>query len=361
MLGQLMIIGISGTHLKEDEKKFIIENDIGGIILFDRNIQDPLQLRTLTEDIQNLRHHTKSKSPFYISIDMEGGRVQRLKTPFTKWPALRKLGQIDSPTASFNFAFQMGQELKAVGINLDFAPCVDIFSNPENKVIGDRSIGSDPELVAKHASALVRGYLKSEVIPCVKHFPGHGNTLLDSHEDLPVEFSDFDRLESVELIPFKKSFKARADLVMSSHILFKNIDPNWPVTLSEIFINQILKEKLRYRGLVITDDLGMKALTKLYSTEKIAVRALQAGVDILLYCNEPQSPPQAIEAIKKALSEQNLSEESLEKRIQNILQHKSENIKNPALMEKNMALNIIGHPEHFKLAQDIFDGKLDTY
>jgi beta-N-acetylhexosaminidase len=150
--------------------------------------------------------------------------VARLKEPFTRWPALKKIGDLDSPSVAFNFALGMGQELKAVGINFDFAPCVDVFTNPANKVIGDRSISSDPELVAKMASALVRGYMKAEVITCAKHFPGHGNTLLDSHEELPIEEVGLERLHQIELIPFKKAFRSRVDSVMISHILFKSID-----------------------------------------------------------------------------------------------------------------------------------------
>lgn len=139
------------------------------------------------------------KAPLFIGIDQEGGRVLRLKAPFTQWPALKKIGDLDSPTVSFTFAYMMGLEMKAVGINLDYAPCVDTFTNPNNTVIGDRSISTDPEIVAKHASALIRGYMKAEVVV----YSGHGNTLIDSHLELPVEEADLKRLQAVELIPFK--------------------------------------------------------------------------------------------------------------------------------------------------------------
>ncbi|RYZ81106.1 MAG: glycoside hydrolase family 3 protein, partial [Proteobacteria bacterium] len=227
-----MIIGIAGQSLTVDEKKFIVDNNIGGIVLMGRNVGEPKQVHALCSEIQSLRHQTPDKTPLFIGIDMEGGRVARLKAPFTQWPPLKTLGDLDNATVTFHFSNKMGLELQAVGINLDFAPCVDIFTNPQNKVIGDRSISSDPELVAKHASALVRGYIKANVISCAKHFPGHGNTLLDSHEELPVEEVDMQRLDTLELVPFKRSFKARVDMVMTSHILFKNVDPDWPVTLS---------------------------------------------------------------------------------------------------------------------------------
>ncbi|HWU42922.1 MAG TPA: glycoside hydrolase family 3 N-terminal domain-containing protein, partial [Bdellovibrio sp.] len=158
IIGQNMFIGISGHSLTLEEKKFIVEHNIGGICLFGRNVAEPKQVRELCAEIQSLRHQQVDRAPLFIGIDMEGGRVHRLKAPFTLWPPLRRLGDLDAPTASFHFANRMGQEMRAVGINLDFAPCVDIFSNPANTVIGDRAISDDPEKVARHASALVRGY-----------------------------------------------------------------------------------------------------------------------------------------------------------------------------------------------------------
>lgn len=358
LIGQHFVIGISGQALTEDEKKFIIKNDIGGIILMGRNVSEPQQVHALCSEIQSLRHQTQSKLPFFISIDMEGGRVARLKAPFTQWPALRKLGEIDSPTVSFHFARCMGAELHAVGINLDFAPCVDVFSNPKNTVIGDRSISSDPELVAKHASALIRGYMKSEVIPCAKHFPGHGDTVIDSHLDLPVEKANLQRLESFEFIPFKKSFKSRIPMVMSAHIKFPEIDPEWPATLSEIFMTKILREDLRFRGLIITDDLDMNAMKSYFGKPTIPVRALQAGVDLLLYCNEPESPVIAIEAINKAIENGSLKESVLAQRQANIIELKKSQISHPDPIKLDAAIKIIGHADHFKLAQSILAGQV---
>lgn len=358
IIGQHLFIGISGHSLTHDEKKFIIENNIGGICLFGRNVADPKQVRELCAEIQSLRHQQVEKTPLFIGIDMEGGRVHRLKSPFTTWPPVRRLGEIDAPTVSFHFANRMGLEMKAVGINLDFAPCVDVFTNSANTVIGDRSISSDPEMVAKHASALVRGYIKADIITCAKHFPGHGNTIIDSHEDLPIENVDMARLESCELIPFKKSFKSRVDMLMTSHIQFPKIDPEWPVTLSKIFIKKIIREECRYRGLIITDDLGMKAMTKHYGIEEVPVRALNAGVDLLLYCNDPEVPPQAIEAILEATAQGTLSEETLKESYQRILDFKKVKIPHPDPLPLDEVLNIVGHPDHLKMAAAISKGQI---
>jgi beta-N-acetylhexosaminidase len=358
LIGQHMIIGIAGQSLTADEKKFIVNNNIGGVILMGRNVAEPKQVHELNKEIQSLRHQMPDKAPLFIGIDMEGGRVARLKAPFTQWPPLKKLGDLDNATVTFHFSNKMGLELNAVGINLDFAPCVDIFTNPKNTVIGDRSISSDPELVARHASALVRGYIKSHIISCAKHFPGHGNTIVDSHEDLPIEETDMKHLDSLELIPFKRSFKARVDMVMTSHILFKNIDPDWPVTLSELFLKKILREQCRYRGLIVTDDLDMKAMAKHYDARQIPVRALQAGAQVLLYCNEPMSPPQAIEAIVDAIAQGTLKKADLEANYKQILEVKKEKIPNPDPLPLDEALKIIGSEDHLKLAECLARGEV---
>lgn len=358
IIGQHFMIGIAGQALTAEEKKFIVKNSIGGVCLFGRNVAEPKQVRELCAEIQSLRHLQIDRAPLFIGIDMEGGRVHRLKPPFTVWPPARRLGELDAPTVSFHFANRMGLEMKSVGINLDFAPCVDVFTNPNNTVIGDRSISSDPEMVAKHASALVRGYIKAEVLTCAKHFPGHGNTLIDSHEDLPIEHSDFQTLDDRELIPFKKAFKSRVDMVMTSHIKFPLIDPQWPVTLSEIFIKQMIRDEFRYRGLVITDDLGMKAMTKNYGLEEIPVRALKAGADILLYCNEPEVPPQAYEAVLEATALGSLQLEELETSYRHILDLKKMKIPHPDPLPLADVIKLIGNPENLKIAAAIANGQV---
>lgn len=358
LIGQHMLIGISGATLSNDEKKFIVENNISGVVLFARNCIEPKQISQLCAEIQALRHKMKDKAPLFIGIDMEGGRVHRLKPPFTQWPPLKKIGDLDAPTVAFHFTQRMGAEMLSVGINLDFAPCIDVFTNPKNTVIGDRAISSDPHQVEKMASALIRGFIKSGVLSCIKHFPGHGNTLIDSHEELPVEDADLKRLNEVELIPFKKALRSRVDMVMTSHILFKNIDPKWPVTLSEIFLKKMIREELKYRGLVITDDLDMKALAKHYDKEKIPVRAMQAGADLLLYCNEPESPPMAIESLITAVAQGQLNKTDLEQTHRKILDVKKVKILMPDPRPTEDAMEIIGCSEHQYLAECIRNGKI---
>ncbi len=360
-IGQQLIIGLSGEELTQDEAQFIVENNVGGIILFDRNLKDVEQIHKLICDIQQLRYKLPEKTPLFISIDMEGGRVHRLKPPFTQWPAAKNLGDMNSSNITFQFTQLMGRELKAIGINLDYAPCVDVLMNDENEVIGDRALSTDPDIVAKLSSAMVRGYIKSDVLSCAKHFPGHGYTSVDSHFDLPVDKRTLADLEKQgDLEPFKKVIKARVDMIMTAHIQYPNIDSQFPVTLSPLFIKQFLREALRYRGIVITDDLDMKALTKHYPIEEIPVMALQAGANMLLYCNEPKSPVKAVKNIAKALSDERLEIDVIRKNYDLIIKTKLKKLKNPVepfSLEK--AQKIIGRKEHVDFAQAVAKQKLD--
>lgn len=353
-----MMIGVQGKSLTEDEKLFLTKNNIGGVTLFGRNIESPQQLHKLVTELHNLRHKTVERAPLFVAIDMEGGRVARLKPPFTQWPPLGKLGAMDSASVAFKFAESMGVELKAMGINIDFAPCVDVLTNPKNELIGDRALSSDPEIVSKIASALVRGYIKSDIIPCAKHFPGHGNTVIDSHFDLPVEEVTIETLRERELIPFKKTFKARLDLVMTAHILYKNIDPEWPATLSKIIMEDLLRKECGYRGLIVSDDLDMKALTKLHSVEKIAVRAVLAGCNVLLYCNDPKTHVVGLDAIEKALIDGEIPPDLIDKNYQMVMAVKKAKIKQPDPLPLAEVARLVGHPEHLALSKAIASGQI---
>lgn len=315
-IGQLFIIGISGKELTEDEAQFISDNNIGGIVLFGRNLDSPEQLKKLTGQLNSL----PTSHPLFISIDMEGGRVNRLKPPFTQWPPALEVAKNKTSSEAFDLAYEMGDQLLDLGINLNFSPCVDILTNPNNEVIGDRAYGSDAETVSKYASATARGFLKAGILPCLKHFPGHGNTLLDSHEDLPIENTTLNILEEREFTAFKKAVRSKSPLVMTSHIVFKEIDSE-PVTLSKVMIDK-LKTDIRFSGLVITDDLGMKAITNNYKLEEVPVKALNAGCDLLLYCNDLEAQPIAFEAVKNALESGSLNKEATNISIQKIIETK---------------------------------------
>lgn len=357
-LGQLFIIGLRDKVLTQDEAEFIVKSNIGGVILFDRNIESPEQVHGLVKSLQSLRHKTRDKLPFFVAIDMEGGRIARLKKPFTEWPPVNLLGKLDSTSVAFRFAMAMGLELRSVGINLDFAPCVDVLTNAKNVLIGDRSLSSDPEQVAKLSSALVRGYIKSGIIPCAKHFPGHGNTIIDSHDDLPVEDADLERLRNMEMIPFKKAFRARLDMVMTAHIKFPKVDPEWPVTLSEKFLKDILRNELRFRNIVISDDLDMKALANHYEKDDIPVRAFQAGCDILMYCNDFDRPQMALEALEKAVKDHKITMKQVDESYNRVVTLKKDVLAKPDPDDWSAVRQWIGHDDHLRLAKGIRDGSV---
>jgi beta-N-acetylhexosaminidase len=311
-LGQLFTTGISGLVLTEEEKDFIQKNNIGGVILFANNYKDPTQLAELVNEIQTLR----DEYPLFISVDQEGGRVKRFKSDFTQFPAMFDVGQLESPKLTFEVHKQMAEELNACGVNLNYSPCCDVWTNPENKVIGDRSFGTKAQEVEKHVSAAIRGLHTGNVLACAKHFPGHGNTLKDSHFDLPFVNKTMDELEQVELVPFVKASKSRVEFVMMAHLVVEAIDKELPCTLSKPAYD-FLRNYLKYKNLIVTDDMEMKAIEDNYSCEKAAIMAIGAGADILLY-RSLESTQKAYEAVKEAIRLQNIKKVLIEEKTKRV-------------------------------------------
>lgn len=352
-VGQLFFIGVADKTLSSGEEKYIIENNVGGVALFERNIESPKQLYELCSHIQSLSQKQEDKAPIFIATDMEGGSLATLKAPYTQWPSLKKLADKDSTSLAFQMAQQMGAELFATGFNVNFAPCIDTLTNSQNELIGDRSLSSDPEIVSKMSSALVRGYIKSNILPCAKHFPGHGNTVIDSHEDLPVDDISEKDLEEKLMSPFKKAFRARLDLVMTAHIQFSQVDNQWPATLSEKFIKEILRKDLRYRNLVLADDLEMAALSKNFDPKLVTIQAIRAGIDLLMYCHNVGSHVQPIETIKEALGNKEIDALQINESynlVMDIKKKKLGELEYPSLQE---AESIIGCEEHQKTVEEI--------
>lgn len=305
-LGQLFTTGISGLELTDKEKEFIQKNNIGGVILFSHNYKDPAQLAELVNEIQTLR----DEYPLFISVDQEGGRVKRFKNNFTQFPSMYDIGKLSSPKLTFEVHKQMADELNVCGVNLNFSPCCDVWTNPNNKVIGDRSFGTKVEEVEKHVSAAIRGLHTGNVLACAKHFPGHGNTLKDSHFDLPFVKKTIKELEEVELAPFVKASKSRVEFIMMAHLVVDAIDTELPCTLSKPAYD-FLRSYLKYKNLIITDDMEMKAIEDNYTCEKAAIMALNAGADIILY-RSLESTEKAFKAVKEAIRLQEIKKETIE-------------------------------------------------
>jgi beta-N-acetylhexosaminidase len=305
-LGQLFITGLSGLELSPASQSFLKDSNIGGVILFAPNYDSPGQVAELINTIQECR----SGYPLWISVDHEGGRVQRFKTGFTRIPDAGTVAATNSPKLVFEIAQVMARELKAVGVNLNYAPVADINTNPKNPVIGNRAFGSKEEDVTKMITAIVRGHLTEGVQPCVKHFPGHGDTSTDSHFALPKVDTDLDTLLEREFKPFSKAFKSHCTFVMTAHVICSKIDPERPATLSRKILTDILRNQLRYTGLIVSDDMEMKAVTDHFGAEDAPRLAIEAGCDLLIYRTEAAARV-AYSACLKALDTGRLAHETV--------------------------------------------------
>jgi beta-N-acetylhexosaminidase len=283
LLGQCFFIGFDGLELPVSIQKLIKDCSIGGVTLFANNYESPAQVAELINSIQALR----DGHPLAVAVDHEGGKVHRFRKPFTKFPDARTIGDHDSPKLAFECAEVMAKELKTVGFNLVYAPVADINTNPSNPVIGRRAFGETEDRVSKMVTAYVRGFLTNGVQCCVKHFPGHGDTSQDSHFHLPKVKTPLETLVDRETKPFLKAFKARCEMVMTAHIIVEPVDPGVPATLSRKILQGLLREQMRYRGLIVSDDMEMKAIADNFGEVDAALRALAAGVNILLYHTEP--------------------------------------------------------------------------
>ena len=276
--GQVLIAGFPGHQAPPELLDSARQNQLGGVILFKRNINS---LSQVSEALSEVVEAFADDKPPMIAVDQEGGRVQRFGPPVLQLPPMRTMGDIDDPALTERAAALLGEQLRCLGFNICFAPVLDIDTNPDNPIIGNRSFGRTSERVIRHGLAFARGLESASVLSCGKHFPGHGDTDLDSHLALPRLPHSLERLESVELQPFRATADAIPTL-MTAHVIFEAIDPELPATICPEVITGVLREKLGYRGLVFSDDLEMKAL----SDHESAWRAIEAGCDVLLVCSD---------------------------------------------------------------------------
>lgn len=326
-IGQMLIL--YETHSKVDEEVIALFNKIkpGGIILNKENITTFQETKKYIEDVKNL-----SLFPLIVSVDQEGGRVQRLQllkdvSP-TYIPSMNDIGKTNNPFLAFETGKILANQVKTLGINVVYAPVCDIVTSEENTGIGDRSFGSSPTLVSSMCTNFAKGIEETNVIATYKHFPGHGDTTTDSHTSLPIIYKNLDELEDFELVPFKEAIANHAKIIMIGHIAFPNItNDTTPASLSKTIITDILKNKLNYQGLVITDALNMQALTNNYTEEDIYIMAVEAGVDLLLM---PSHPEKAIQVIKE-----NISEERIDESVKKILHFKFSYLENTEILDQS--------------------------
>jgi len=306
------MVGFRGHAVSADLKALVHEYGVGSVILFARNVEGPEQLAELVREVQCVAREAGHDSPLLLAVDQEGGRVARLRPPWTHWPALREVGR----TGSEDLARRMGEglalELRACGILCDLAPVVDVDTNPRNPVIQDRSFGDDPDLVGRLGAAMARGLQDAGVAACAKHFPGHGDTDVDSHEDLPAVDHGRSRLEDVELRPFRAAVQAGVAAVMTAHVVCRELDERLPATLSRAVLRGVLRGELGFDGVVISDDMDMKAISRYWRPGAAAVLAAGAGCDLIAICADTDAQVEAVEAVIRALESSELPRKEAE-------------------------------------------------
>lgn len=306
-VGQLLWVGFAGPEVPPDLRARLEAGAYGATILFKRNLvstkvdeKEELDLDALVALNHELHRTAPDGTPALIAVDQEGGLVQRVRAPATQWPPMMAHDGLPSPddeTTAEAVGRAIGDELRVLGFDVDFAPVLDVHTNPANPIIGDRAFGRDATTVTRRALAFARGLDAAGLIACGKHFPGHGDTDTDSHLELPRVDQPWDRLERVELAPFRAAAAAHLPMLMTAHVVFAALDPTRPATLSPEVITGLLREKLGYQGVIVSDDLDMKAIAAHLGAGDAAIRAIRAGCDVLLLCRDERNQLLAEEAL----------------------------------------------------------------
>jgi beta-N-acetylhexosaminidase len=302
-IGQLLVAGFNGHQISPELRSLAKEFGLGGIILFARNVGEPEQVAEVCFEASRLTPDL----PPWVSVDQEGGRVARLKAPFTEWPPMATLGRSGDSRLAERFARALAAELKAVGFTLDYAPVLDVQTNPKNTVIGDRALADNAGDVARLGTAIIRTLQEEGIAACGKHFPGHGDTTADSHHELPLVEHPPERLREVEWVPFKAAVDAGVAAIMTAHVFVPALDDARPATLSRRIVTEVLRRELPFDGVIFSDDLEMKAIASAYAVPAAAVMAIEAGCDGTLICSgDHDTQAAALEALVHAVEEERL-------------------------------------------------------
>jgi len=302
---RLFTVGFHGQTVSADLSR-LLARGVGGVVFFARNVGEPAEVAAATHAI---KRHVARRIP--IALDQEGGKVARLRRGFTELPPMRAVGELGSPNLAHELGALIGRELRAVGFDMNYAPVLDVDTNPDNPVIGSRSFGRTPELVGELGVALAAGLESAGVAACGKHFPGHGDTHQDSHLTLPRLLHSLERLKEIELRPFARAISAGIPALMTAHVIFEALDPDHPATMSHAVVHGLLREALRYDGLIVSDDLEMRAIADHYDVAEVVVSGLNAGVDQFLCCHTAELAHRAIDAVIEAVERGRVSRETL--------------------------------------------------
>lgn len=348
-VGQLFMLGFPGTEVTKDLRALFQIYHPGAVILFNRNLEDAPQAAHLTNALQKLA----PAMPLFIAIDQEGGRVARLPKGFTVFPGQGALGRAGAVDLAYSFAEVTAAELRAIGVNMNLTPVLDLNTNPHNPVIGDRAFSNDPVQVETLGLAVIAGLQDNGIVACGKHFPGHGDTSVDSHKELPVVTHGIDRLKDLELRPFLHCFRNGLAAVMSAHIKYPALDPEYPATLSSAIMTDLLRTQLHFKGLALTDDLEMHAIIDHYGVEDAAIRSIQAGGDVLIISKDEEQQISAMEAVYQAVKKDVISELQLEHALLRVLETKEKYLLPHKMADPKSAANRVGTPRHREIAHAI--------
>lgn len=347
-IGQMIMIAYRQADYNDELDNILKEVKPSGFVLFSENIS------TYDNTVKYIEKIRESENvPMFISIDQEGGRVQRIKglqdANVLEIPDMLSLGNTQDDKLAYNVGSVLAKEIAAFGINMDFAPVLDVFSNEKNTVIGNRAFGTNADTVIKMALPFSNGMKDNGIIPVCKHFPGHGDTYADSHVELPIVYKTKDELYEQELLPFKAAIKNDIQAIMVAHIALTEITgDNTPASLSKEVITEILRKEMEYDGLVITDAIEMKALADNYSIDQICDLAINAGVDIILM---PEDPIELLNTIEKLVNDGKITKERIDESVSRILKVKHQN---NLYEKKNLDKNNIGTQENIDIINSIY-------
>ena len=341
-IGQLCMIGFEETEVTPDLRAWMQDYRPGGVILFSRNLVNPEQIAKLTNDLQALAGDV----PLLIAIDQEGGRVSRLPSDFTIFPPAATVAQSGSTELAYQAAAVTAKELRGVGINMNMAPVLDIHTNPANPIIGNRAFGTEPKRVCQMGAATISGLHDHRVLACGKHFPGHGDTSTDSHLELPTVQASRKRLEEIELQPFRYAINHGLQAMMTAHVHYPALDPMYPATLSSTILSGLLRQELGFSGVIVSDDLEMRAILDHATVGDAAIRSLQAGADMLLICKSRKLATDTFQSLRSAITSQELNPTQVEASLARIHAVKQQFVYPYHPIDLSSLSDIVGIPSH---------------
>lgn len=354
-IGQMLMVGMETAYITERVKNLIQKYKIGGIILYRKNFNTYEDLIKLINELKEL--NKDNKIPLFIAIDQEGGRVNRMPKEFKNLPSANKIGKLEDLEVINETADIIGEMLSKSGFNMNFAPVLDIKKFPDNHAIGDRAFGENKEIVTKYGIQFMKRLQQNNIIAVIKHFPGHGATKKDSHFYLPVINKGIDELKNDDMIPFEKAIQNGADAILVGHLLIKNITGKYPASLSKRFLGKYLRKEYKYNGLVITDDLKMRAIRFFYGETKALKKAFDAGNDIIVFRYKQKEEEKSIKGLLDLAHKNKMNIGRINRSVKRILKTKEKYQINNDKIENNIDIEKVNNK--IQEIRDIIEMKED--